>query len=199
MVARWLMIVKNNLLVIRMGVAGLTQWGSSWPRERVCGRGGIRKNCGKLWKSFRGWAKNRVLVAPSPCESSAQPRMAVPQKQKCRPKGAALEIGAERELQIALAATNTASLGGHLSKIRASRVEVHPAAAPSAPIGGVDEVERFGAELQSSLLPDGESFEQSEIPVLEPGLPDVVANASVIERAIAGHAKELVTIPVLCR
>src|SRR5260370_41018303 len=103
-----------------MGVAGLTQWGSSWPRERVCGRGGIRKNCGKLWKSFRGWAKNRVLVAPSPCESSAQARMAVPQKQKYRPKGAALEIGEKRERHIGLAATSTASLAGHHCKIRAS-------------------------------------------------------------------------------
>ena len=50
MVARWLMVVKDNLLVIRMGVAGLTQWGSSWGRERVCGRGGIRKSCGKVRK-----------------------------------------------------------------------------------------------------------------------------------------------------
>jgi len=46
------MLVKDNLLVIRMDVAGLTQWGSSWPRERVCGRGGIRKNCGNPWKSW---------------------------------------------------------------------------------------------------------------------------------------------------
>jgi hypothetical protein len=36
--------------VIRMDVAGLTQWGSSWARERTCGRGAIRKNCGNLWK-----------------------------------------------------------------------------------------------------------------------------------------------------
>jgi hypothetical protein len=48
------MLVKDNLLVIRMDVAGLTQWGSSWGRERACGRGGIRKNCGNLWKSARG-------------------------------------------------------------------------------------------------------------------------------------------------
>ncbi len=36
--------------VARRGDAGLTQWGSSWPRERVCGRGGIRRIveiCGK--------------------------------------------------------------------------------------------------------------------------------------------------------
>src|SRR5712664_974947 len=51
MVPPELMLVNDNLLVIRMDVAGLTQWGSSWPRERACGRGGIRKNCGKVWKS----------------------------------------------------------------------------------------------------------------------------------------------------
>jgi len=31
--------------------AGMTQCGSSWRRERVCGRGGIRKNCENLWKN----------------------------------------------------------------------------------------------------------------------------------------------------
>jgi hypothetical protein len=36
-----------------MGVANLRRWGSRWPRERVCGRGGIRKNCGNLWKNQR--------------------------------------------------------------------------------------------------------------------------------------------------
>src|SRR5260370_30085524 len=56
MVAGELMLVKDNLLVIRMDVAGLTQWGSSWPWGRVCGRGGIRKNCGNLW--------NRVKCGP---------------------------------------------------------------------------------------------------------------------------------------
>ena len=29
----------------------LRRWGSSGRRERVCGRGGIRKNCGNLWKN----------------------------------------------------------------------------------------------------------------------------------------------------
>src|SRR5713101_4079360 len=53
MIARGLRAVKDNLLVIRMDVAGLTQWGPSWRRERVCGRGGIRKNCGNLWKRQR--------------------------------------------------------------------------------------------------------------------------------------------------
>jgi len=47
----WLILVKDNLLVIRMDVCNLTHWGSSWLRPRVCGRGGIRKNCGNRWKS----------------------------------------------------------------------------------------------------------------------------------------------------
>ena len=49
-VARWLIRVEDNLLVIRMDVAGLTQWGSSWRRERVCGGVGFERiveNCGK--------------------------------------------------------------------------------------------------------------------------------------------------------
>src|SRR6266571_8609568 len=53
MIARGLTPVKDNLLVILMDVAGLTQWGSSWSRERVCGRGAIRKNCGNLWKESK--------------------------------------------------------------------------------------------------------------------------------------------------
>ena len=59
MVAQELMLVKDNLLVIRMDVAGLTQWGSSWTSERVYGRGGIRENCGNLWKSQRPKEVNR--------------------------------------------------------------------------------------------------------------------------------------------
>src|SRR5713226_3698403 len=34
-----------------MDVVRLTQRGPSWPRERAWGRGGIRKNCGKVWKT----------------------------------------------------------------------------------------------------------------------------------------------------
>lgn len=48
MLARKLMAVKNNYVVIRMDVAGETQWGASCEMERVCGRGGIRKICGKV-------------------------------------------------------------------------------------------------------------------------------------------------------
>ncbi len=63
MIARGLTPVKDNLVVIRMDVAGLTQWGSSWPRERVCGRGGIRENCGNLWKSQKRHLSPRAGMA----------------------------------------------------------------------------------------------------------------------------------------
>src|SRR5712664_248131 len=62
MVARWLMAVKDNLLVIRMDVAGLTQWGTSWRRERVCGRGGIRTNCGNLRKKSKDYGGRQLKV-----------------------------------------------------------------------------------------------------------------------------------------
>src|SRR5712672_4271500 len=51
MISRELIHVKRNLLVIRMDVAGLTQWGSSWRRERVCGRVAFERIveiCGKV-------------------------------------------------------------------------------------------------------------------------------------------------------
>ncbi len=55
-----------------MDVAGLTQWGTSWPMERVCGRGGPDKNhrdaktadSRELWKSVE---KSKALGAkPAP-------------------------------------------------------------------------------------------------------------------------------------
>jgi len=52
-VAQQLMDVNSILAGSGMVAGYLTQWGTSWPRERVCGRGGIRKNCGNLWKSQR--------------------------------------------------------------------------------------------------------------------------------------------------
>src|SRR5712691_3912759 len=94
---------------------------------------------------------------------------------------AVLEIGAERELQVALAASDAAPLGGHFSKIRASRVKGHAAAAAPAPIRVVDEVERFSAELETCFLGNGERLEQPEVPVLVSGLVDKVANALCVE------------------
>src|SRR5713226_9226259 len=68
MIARGLRAVKVNLLVIRMDVAGLTQWGTSWRRERVCGRGGIRKNCGNLWKKSKTLLRAARRMGRPRCE-----------------------------------------------------------------------------------------------------------------------------------
>ena len=73
MVAGELTLVKNNLLVTRMDVAGLTQRGSSWPRERVCGRGdpvnatGMQKiaDSKELWKSGKAFAEVKDRPHPT--------------------------------------------------------------------------------------------------------------------------------------
>ena len=62
----------------------------------------------------------------------------------------------------------------------------------------VDEVERFGSELESSLLIDRERLEQSEVPVLESRLVDQIAHASVIERSGRRLDKDRRTIRVRC-
>ena len=59
--------VKDNLLVIRMNVCYLTQWGGSWGMERVCKRGEIRKNCGNRWK------KSEAPTLPRMSGESARP------------------------------------------------------------------------------------------------------------------------------
>jgi hypothetical protein len=66
MVAWKVLDVKNYLLVIRMDVAAGTQWGSSWAIERVCGRGGIRKVCEKVFgaQEFRGKVKSSRCPDP---------------------------------------------------------------------------------------------------------------------------------------
>jgi hypothetical protein len=63
MVARELMLVKNNLLAIRMDVAGLTQWGSSWRRERACGRVGFERIVEKCENRNQGKGRLRHAVA----------------------------------------------------------------------------------------------------------------------------------------
>ena len=57
MIARGLRAVQDNLLVIRMDVGYLTQWGSSWRRERVCGGVGFERiveKCGKIKTTILG-------------------------------------------------------------------------------------------------------------------------------------------------
>ena len=48
-VARWLMIVKNNYLVIRMTVSSGARWRGSWWMERVCRE---RWDSKVVWKSL---------------------------------------------------------------------------------------------------------------------------------------------------
>jgi hypothetical protein len=57
--------VKNYLLVIRMNVAAGTRWGASWGMERVCGRGGIRKTCGKVLKGQKPQVQIRYPGHPA--------------------------------------------------------------------------------------------------------------------------------------
>src|SRR5216683_1205262 len=77
MIARGLTPVKDNLLVIRMDVAGLTQWGSSWPRERVCGRGAIRKSCGNLWKNWKRHVSRWRMMRQLRPEVGEEPKLEV--------------------------------------------------------------------------------------------------------------------------
>lgn len=98
----------------------------------------------------------------------------------------ALEIEAQRELQIALAAADATSLGQYFPEgIEVGGVKSDiggPAApAPAAPIRMVEKVEGLGAELKSSLLVNAEVLEKSEIPVLISGLVDEVANTLSVE------------------
>src|SRR5712691_3901621 len=100
--------------------------------------------------------------------------------------GTISEIGAERELDITLTATNAAALGGYFSEVRAGGVEVHTGAtaapAPSTPIRVVNKVKCLGPELEPCALGNRERFEQSEIPVLESRLVNQVSNVLRVER-----------------
>jgi hypothetical protein len=58
--------INDNYIVIRKSVGYLTQWGSSWWMERVCGRGGIRMNCGNLWKSQRPHLLRNQIPSSAP-------------------------------------------------------------------------------------------------------------------------------------
>src|SRR6266481_2618294 len=94
------MVVKDNLLVIRMDVAGLTQWGSSWPRERVCGRVGFERiveKCGKgksLPFALREGGSRELLTSFQKLMFSVRPR----EMCKARPSGSILGTSWGREM-----------------------------------------------------------------------------------------------------
>jgi hypothetical protein len=86
-----------------------------------------------------------------------------------------LEIEAQRELQIALATAHPSAFCEHFSEgIEIGGIESDVrctvASAPTAPVGMVDEIESFGAELKASLLTNSEILEESNVPVLVTGL-----------------------------
>ena len=88
------------------------------------------------------------------------------------------------------ASTNAAALCRYFSEVRAGRVEVDATSAASTPVRVVDEVERLRAELEPSLLVNWERFEQAEVPILEPGLVDKVANALCVKRSNSRLGKD---------
>src|SRR6266849_9736152 len=94
---------------------------------------------------------------------------------------AALKLEAEGELQIALA-----PLGKYFAEGRGiGGVEADigraAATAAAAPIWVVPDVEGFGAELEAEPFVDRNGLEQAEVPVLESGLVNDVANALRVE------------------
>ena len=92
-----------------------------------------------------------------------------------------LEVEAEGELEVALAAGYAAARGQDLAEggqVRWIEPDVGAAAATaaSAPVRVVDEVKGFGAELEADVFFDGEGLEEAKVPVLVAGLIDDVTN-----------------------
>ena len=93
---------------------------------------------------------------------------------------AALEIEAQRELDVALAI-----LRGHFSKRGAGRVIIRP-----APVGMIERVEGLRAELEAFGLRDCKLLIQSDIPILETRIVDSISNVRLkIECALCGCAE----------
>src|SRR5207248_4347184 len=90
---------------------------------------------------------------------------------------AALELRAQRELQVAFAAPNAAALSCYLPEIRTGWVEVDAPTAASTPVRVVEDVECFGTELECNPFGNRNGLEQSHVPVPEPGLINKVADA----------------------
>ena len=106
-----------------------------------------------------------------------------------------LEVEAQRELQIALAAADATSLGKYFSEsieIGGVKSDIRGPIAPAtaAPIRMIDKVEGLGAELKPSLLINGKVLEEPEIPVLVSGLVDEVANPLSVKRTRSRLGKD---------
>ena len=103
---------------------------------------------------------------------------------------AALKLQAKRELQIALTAfgehfAEGRGIGGVETYIRSAAATAAP-----APIRVVPNVKGFCTELKPETLIHGNGFEQAEVPVLESGLIDEVANALGVECPRSGLGED---------
>ncbi len=137
------------------------------------------------WHSSRSTHVSQVLGG------TAAPRATAPlAKVEINKDGvadAALELEAQRQLQIALALSRGAAAfveyfaeGRGILRVEA---DIGRAAAPAvaAPIRMVPDVVGFGAELEAKAFVDGDSLEQSHVPIFVPGLVDEVADALCVE------------------
>src|SRR5262249_23504419 len=86
-----------------------------------------------------------------------------------------------------------------LSKVRAGRIEVHSAAAASTPIRMVEDVEGFGAELESETFVHRDRLKQPHVPVPESGLIDQVTDTLCVEGPVCRRAEDRRAVRIGCR
>src|SRR5215471_16102897 len=115
------------------------------------------------------------------------------------------KVKPQRKLEVALTAARPAALGGDLAEGGAGGIELHSTgaahgtAAP-APVGVIDEVERFGSELETRAFGEREFFEQSQIPILETGQVNHVADVlRQVKGSGGGRSKDRRSVRILGR
>src|SRR5262249_13335217 len=64
------------------------------------------------------------------------------------------------------------------------------------PVGVIDPVERLASKQQAMLLRNGKLLEQTDIPVLETGIVEVVSQAVANDGSVGGLAEQQVAAPV---
>src|SRR5215831_8456917 len=115
------------------------------------------------------------------------------------------KVKPQRKLEVALTAARSAALGGDFTEGGAGRVELHPTgaahgtAAP-APVGVINDVERFGPELETHRSVEPNFFEQPQIPILETGQMNQAAHVlRQIEGAGSGWREDRRSVGILGR
>ena len=102
-------------------------------------------------------------------------------------------------MQIPLAATNTTAFAGYFSEISACWVKVDAASTAATEVRMVDEIKRFGAELESHPFVDWETLKEAQVPVLEAWLVNEISNALMDEGASCGLNEDRAAIGILGR